>query len=127
MNNLFFSPIPQNELEQLIENSIRKVLKHQPKQPAAPDNELLTIEQAADFLSLTKQTIYSLVSRGEIPSMKRSKRLYFSREDLISYVKKGRRKTNDEIAACADKYVIKRKRKWNQSKNFQNNLRAEEK
>jgi excisionase family DNA binding protein len=111
MNNLFFSPIPQNELEQLIENSVRKVLKHQPVQSVAPGDELLTIEQAAKFLSLTKPTIYSLVSRGELPSMKKSKRLYFSREDLISYVKKGRRKTNDEIAAGADGFLIKRKRR----------------
>jgi excisionase family DNA binding protein len=127
MNDLLFTPIRLNELETLIENSVRKALISKAEIHPSPDNELLTIEQAAEFLSLTKQTIYSLVSRGEIPSMKRSKRLYFSREDLISYVKKGRRKTNDEIAACADKYVIKRKRKWNQSKNFQNNLRAEEK
>lgn len=86
-------------------------LKHQPKDSSMPDEKLLTIEQAADFLSLTKPTIYNMVSRGELPSMKRSKRLYFSREDLISYVKQGRRKTNDEIAADADDYIIKRKRR----------------
>jgi excisionase family DNA binding protein len=111
MNNLIFSSIPQNELEQLIENSVRKVLKHQPEQPAASGDFLMTIEDAAKFLSLTKPTIYAYVSRGEIPSMKRSKRLYFSREDLMNYVRQGRRKTNSEIAANADDFLVTKKRR----------------
>jgi excisionase family DNA binding protein len=111
MNDLLLTPIRLNELETLIENSVRKALILKAESNPAPGNELLTIEQAADFLSLTKQTIYSMVSKGEIPYMKQKKRLYFSREDLISYVKKGRRKTNDEIAAGADEYLNKRKRR----------------
>jgi excisionase family DNA binding protein len=111
MNDLLFTPIRLNELETLIENSVRKALENKIDLPLASNDDLLTIEQAADFLSLTKPTIYNMVSRGELPSMKRSKRLYFSREDLISYVKQGRRKTNDEFAADVDDYIIKRKRR----------------
>lgn len=84
-------------------------LKHQSFDPTPPGNELLTIEQAAEFLSLTKPTIYTMVSRGIIPSMKRSKRLYFSREDLMNYIKRGRRETNEEIAAGADEYLTSKK------------------
>ena len=49
--------------------------KQSQQQSDLPD-QLFTIEQAAEFLNLTKPTIYSLVSRSEIPVMKRSKRLY---------------------------------------------------
>jgi len=40
--------------------------------------------------------------------MKRSKRLYFSKNDLIEYLKKGRRKSNDEIEEEASNYLKKR-------------------
>lgn len=73
-----------------------------------PD-QLLTIEQAAEFLNLTKPTIYSLVSRNEIPVMKRSKRLYFSRIELLNYLKQGRKKTNSEVEAEAQHFLNRKK------------------
>ena len=110
--------LPLERLEPIFKNWIKSAIKDmEPEHPSAPDNELLTIEQAAEFLSLTKPTIYSLVSRGKISSMKRSKRLYFSREDLISYVKQGRRETNAEIASKADEYLIKKKEVTHDHKN----------
>ena len=70
-----------------------------------PQDELLTVHQTAEFLSLAVPTVYSMVSKGNIPYMKRSKRIYFSRSELLGYLKKGRRKTNSEIKAEADSYV----------------------
>jgi hypothetical protein len=52
--------------------------------------------------------MYSKVSKGELPVMKRSKRLYFSRTELLAYLKSGRKKTNTEIEAEADAYLKKR-------------------
>ena len=68
--------------------------------------QFITIREAAKLLNLTVPTMYSKVSRGELPGvMKRSKRLYFSRVELIEYLRKGRRKSNAEIEAEADKYL----------------------
>ena len=67
-------------------------LKHSRKQfskSIQPEN-FLTVNEAARFLSLSKFTIYSKVSKGEIPFMKRSKRLYFSKIALIEYIKVGK-------------------------------------
>lgn len=61
-------------------------------------SELLTINQAAEFLSLAKPTIYGLVSRREIPFMKKSKRLYFDRDALKKWVAEGKKTTRKEIA-----------------------------
>ena len=74
-------------------------LKHQPKQAESDKlrEELLSVQEAADFLHLTVPTVYSKVSRGELPVMKRAKRLHFSRNDLLKYVKQGRKKTINEI------------------------------
>lgn len=88
-----------------IENLILD-LKHPPKSQEK-NKDLLTVEDAAKFLSLTTPTIYSKVSKGELPFMKRSKRLYFSREELTSYIKGGKQKTNAEIEEEANLYLKK--------------------
>lgn len=83
-------------------------LKHSPHSiPSGHEADLMTIKDAAKFLCLSVPTIYSKVSKGEIPFMKRSKRLYFSKQELTSYIKQGRKKTNDEVLAEAETYLKK--------------------
>lgn len=65
----------------------------------------LSVKEAAAFLNLSIPTIYSKVSRGELPYMKRSKRLYFSSSELLLYLKEGRRMTNAEIQEQALSYL----------------------
>lgn len=94
-----------------IENLILD-LKHQPTkvEPTDQPEQLLTIQEAAQFLNLTVPTIYSKVSKGELPVMKQGKRLYFSRTELLDYLKEGRRKTNAEIEAEAEAYLSNNKK-----------------
>lgn len=70
-------------------------------------DQLLTIKQAGEQIKLTPATIYGLVSRNEIPFSKRphSKRLWFSKLDLINWIKEGRKKTITEIASEAHTFV----------------------
>jgi excisionase family DNA binding protein len=58
-------------------------------------------------LGLSAPTMYSKVSRGELPVMKRGNRLYFSKKELLEYLKAGRKKTNAEIEAEAQAYLNK--------------------
>ena len=71
-------------------------------------DELLTVQDTAKFLSLSVPTIYTLISRGELPVMKRSKRCYFSKVELINYLKQGRKKTFAETASEAVTYLKKK-------------------
>jgi excisionase family DNA binding protein len=66
---------------------------------------LLTISQAASFLNLAKATLYSKVSRQEIPSAKQGKRLYFSKAELMEWIKSGKKLTSAEIQAATDKHL----------------------
>jgi excisionase family DNA binding protein len=77
---------------------------------ATPADELLTVQDAAKFLSLSVPTVYGLISKREIPVMKRSKRCYFSKAELINYLKAGRKKTNAEIEATAQNHVTRKAR-----------------
>lgn len=82
-------------------------LKHSaPKTEKQNDpDELLTVQGAAEFLSLSVPTVYGLISKGELPVMKRSKRCYFSRKDLMAYVRQGRKKTIRETDQAAHYYL----------------------
>jgi len=111
MNNPFESIEARlNNIETLLLD-----LKHNPLEQSTQTekDELLTVQDAAKFLSLSVPTIYGLISKGNIPMMKRSKRCYFSKVELINYLKQGRKKTIAETAAEADQYLRnKRKGKY---------------
>ena len=77
-------------------------------QPEA--DELLTVQDTAKFLSLSVPTIYGLISKGELPVMKRSKRCYFSKVELINYLKQGRKKTYAETEIEAETFVNRKAR-----------------
>lgn len=105
--------LDSEQLSNLIQSSVRKVLKETAPQTVEltdqPD-QLLTIQEAAEFLSLTVPTMYSKVSKGELPVMKRSKRLYFSRTELLEYLKEGRKKATIEIEQEAKAYLLTNKK-----------------
>jgi excisionase family DNA binding protein len=102
--------LDSEQLNSLIQNAVRKVISETPKaeQPTETPDQLLTVHEAAEFLSLAVPTVYTMVSRGELPVMKRSKRLYFSRIELMDYLKQGRKKTAAETASEAESYLKKK-------------------
>jgi len=67
--------------------------------------QILNTIEAAEFLNLSKATIYSKVSRKEIPFSKRNGRLYFSSTELREYIKGGKESSYDEIEQQADLYL----------------------
>lgn len=77
--------------------------------PTEHTEKLLNVKEAAKFLNLTVPTVYSKVSKGELPHMKRGKHLHFSSTELMDYVKAGRRKTNSELEQEAERYFSKKK------------------
>jgi|TARA_B110000093_G_scaffold137816_1_gene147789 excisionase family DNA binding protein len=113
MTNYVLSPIDPEKLinsisEQVTANILKAVQNQQEKQEQ-PD-KLLSIKEAAQFLNLSVPTIYSKVSKGELPFMKRSKRLYFSSSELLAYLKEGRSKSNYEIEKEAEAYLLTNKK-----------------
>jgi len=85
MEQVFFN-VPLIKLEPVFKGWVKDVLSEiqiSKAEPAETPEQLLTVQQAAKFLSLTVPTVYSKVSKNELPVMKRSKRLYFSRTELL--------------------------------------------
>lgn len=119
MYNVVLSPIdPETLISSISERVTANILKAvRNEQPTTDQPEqLLTIQEAAEFLSLTVPTMYSKVSKREIPCMKRSKRLYFSRTELLEYLKDGRKKSNAEIEQESKAYLLNNKKGLNNGK-----------
>lgn len=117
MENITFEKLPEAVTMLTKEISeIKRLLIEKQEQLPTEEDQLLTIQETAEFLNLAVPTIYSKVSKGELPVMKRSKRLYFSRVELLDYLKAGRKKTNAEIEAEAEAYLFNKKKGLNYGK-----------
>lgn len=109
-DQLTFEKLPSavNELNNKVENLIQLISEQSTKkQLSEQEDKLLNVQETADFLDLTVPTIYSKASRGELPFMKQSKRIYFSKNDLMEYLREGRRRTFKEIEQAADDHLKK--------------------
>ena len=111
--NLTFDQLPKavtmltNEISELK----RVLLEKREEQPSEQPETFLNIQEAASLLRLTVPTIYSKHSKGELPGVcKRGKRLYFSKQSLIEWVKEGHKKSNAEIEQEAEAYLSNNKK-----------------
>ncbi|NQV03585.1 MAG: helix-turn-helix domain-containing protein [Bacteroidia bacterium] len=106
-----FEKLPQavTQLYDKLEN-IERLLLSQSNTTLSEEDKLLTIREAAEILHLSVPTVYGLVQRAEVPVCKRGKRLYFSKQELISWIMSGRKKTVAEIDAEAEHYIQSRKK-----------------
>jgi excisionase family DNA binding protein len=112
MEQVFFN-VPLSELEPIFKKWIKEAQTEQRAENPIKESQtekLLNVQQAAEFLGLSVPTIYSKVSRNELPVMKRSKRLYFSNIELLAYLKAGKKLTGEELKEAAEKYVSERKK-----------------
>ena len=87
------------ELSALIEESVKRVLSDTliARTESKEFPELLSVDLAAAYLNLAKQTLYGFTSRSEIPHIKRGKKLYFKKSELEKWLSDGKRKTVDEL------------------------------
>jgi len=69
---------------------MKRLMQEQAKPQQTVPGQLMIVEDAARFLSLSRHTIYGLVNRNAIPYMKKGKRLYFTTEQLTTWLKSGR-------------------------------------
>lgn len=88
-------PIMMNKIHDKLEHLEKLIARI--SATAEDKEELLNIEEASRLLNLSVPTIYSKVSRKEIPVNKQGKRLYFYRHELMKWIKSGRVKTHLEI------------------------------
>lgn len=107
--------LDSEQFNSAIETALRKVLSDNEREAGskpntAPPKDILSIDEASEFLNLAKATIYSLTSRREIPFFKTGKKLYFKRVELLAWIEAGKKKTIKE----SSKEVFERLKKGGQ-------------
>ena len=87
----------QNEL-----NEIKELLKKQTIQ----QKEILTIEEASEFLELSTSRLYKMTSNKEIPHYKPGgKKIYLNRQELGQWILDSRVASNNELEANVEDYL----------------------
>lgn len=71
------------------------------------NKEILTAEETADFLGISKNYLYKLTHRHEIPYYRpNGKLIYFERADLMAWMRRNRVATEAETKDNAIGYII---------------------
>lgn len=107
MSIILISPA---DLEELISASLRKVLAEttlSTSQTAKP----LSIDEAATYLGVPKNTLYQLTSSRGIPHQKLGRRLTFLTHQLDDWILSRKRRTRQKIEEDAVTYKRKESKK----------------
>jgi excisionase family DNA binding protein len=54
-------------------------------------DEILTLEELAQYLKISKPTLYKMVENGKIPALKLANQWRFKKEDIDKWLEKHRR------------------------------------
>jgi len=87
-----------SDLKSLVKSWVMETLfeTQQMKANIENENKFLTVSEAAAFLGIVPITIYKKVAAGELQAYKRGKRLYFSRDTLLEYIRDQQKPVNKE-------------------------------
>ncbi len=104
--------ITPEELSQLIAEAVRNATQQScmsadsdAKTNAA--SKYLTIDEAARYLNLAKQTVYTFTSRRAIPFIKRAKRLLFVKSELDEWLAQGKKSSIAQLRAALPGFTPK--------------------
>lgn len=69
----------------------------------------MTVAEVASFLSRPQSAIYGLINKRSIPCYKRGKRVYFFKEEILAWIKKGKMSCKAEVDEMANQVIHGRK------------------
>lgn len=72
------------------------------------NDDVLGMQEASNYLKLSKGTLYRLTMDRQIPHYKMGKRNYFRKEELDKWINRGKVKTQEDIENEASEFVIRR-------------------
>ncbi len=102
----------ENPFELIIDklNNIESLLKTVMKKDngTVTITEVLNLNQAAEYVSLSKSAIYKKTSERNIPHFKQGKKLYFKRSELDNWLTELKITTHAEIEKEATDYIIRK-------------------
>lgn len=91
----------KEDLQKVVDNVVDKTI--------FCTKEVLTSDEAAKYMGISKSYLYKLTSRMEIPHYKpMGKVVYFNRKELESWLQSNRIHSSSEISQKAQAYCMKK-------------------
>lgn len=104
-NNLCGNFVLKSDIKRLIQETVNAI-----KCKLEDEKEMLTIGEAAEYLQVSKSTVYKLTSTHQIPFYKpNGKMIYIHRQDLVDWIKKFPCKSMQQIESEAKAVCLGRK------------------
>jgi excisionase family DNA binding protein len=76
----------QQVIERAVETAVRKALNVS----EATNRRLLSVEEAAMFLSLSKREVYNMIASRELPAVKHGRRTLLDIQDLNGWIERSK-------------------------------------
>lgn len=71
--------------------------------------DVFDVLEVASYLKMGKSSVYKLTMDRQLPHYKVGKRLYFRKEEIDTWINKGKVKTQEEINEEVDSFLSRRK------------------
>jgi excisionase family DNA binding protein len=99
-NEISFENLPKAVAHLVSEMAEIKSLFKKQQTPVVPQKRVpIGIEETCRIIGKAKPTIYTLVRKRLLPCYKNGKKLYFFEDELLEWIKSGRKKTVHELTA----------------------------
>lgn len=93
-------------LEQIIKKLVHENVQTEVQRILDENKEMLSLEQAAQMLGLSRSYLYKQTAAGTIPHFKpMGKVIYFERSVLLDWIRSFPVPTKDNVSATANNYV----------------------
>lgn len=111
-NEFSFDKLPE-AVAYLIEKvkEIKSLLENWKDIPPDKERTPIGIDEACRIIQKAKPTVYALVRKGLLPCYKRGKKLFFFEDELLSWIRNGKRKTIHDIMAEMEANLYPKSRK----------------
>ncbi len=103
-NDISFENLPRAVAHLVSEIAEIKFLVERKEIPLIPPKRIpIDIDAACQIIGKAKPTVYTLVRTRKIPCYKNGKKLYFFEDELLEWIRNGKRKTLSEIDEDANR------------------------
>lgn len=84
---IYLLGLTRDDLKEIIATTFSERFQTIKTTATVDEKKPLSIEEAAEFIGQAKQTLYKATSEGTIPFHKQGGKLWFFRDELISWIK----------------------------------------
>lgn len=102
-------PLERQELADMIQTAVREAITEYrlaASEKAEPVEDIMNSRETAQFLDIKLNTLYIKIHKGQLPFMKKGKKVYFSRQQLLEWMSEGRRYARKTTIQQADARLV---------------------